>query len=203
MVRNLALKLVHRSRLQGLSLPSPVSARRPGRRTALAVDIEDLTDREVLAVLSELNEELTAQFGFQPETLEDEFEARRALEAILRKYSTVEDVDVDALMPEDNDNATAARDILALIAADQGLPVDVDELVSHPTTDQQMSVEFAVATAVILAVLITWLQTKIALRVTRRDGKTEFDLEVNKAAASDAQVGQVVGAVAKALGVGG
>jgi len=65
-----------------------------------------------------------------------------------------------------------------------------------------MSVEMAVAGAVVLGALITWLQTKIKLRVTRADGKTSFDFELQKDQTDNSVIKDVTNSV-KSLLIGG
>ncbi|MGW1892292.1 hypothetical protein ACWCP6_18855 [Streptomyces sp. NPDC002004] len=43
--------------------------------------------------------------------------------------------------------------------------------------------EAAAAGVVVVAVLVTWLQTKVDLRIRRRNGSTDFDFHLTKQAA--------------------
>jgi hypothetical protein len=60
-------------------------------------------------------------------------------------------------MLRDDDTATIAR-----------------EVVTDPPDDDPMSIEVAASAAVISRALFGWLQTKVDIRVSRKDGKNEF-----------------------------
>jgi hypothetical protein len=84
---------------------------------------------------------------------------------------------------------------LKLLVDDEAARPKVERLVNFPPQDSQMSVEVAIAGAVILGAVITWLQTKINIQVTRKNGKTDFKFELHK----DATDTEVIKNVSKSV----
>ena len=62
-----------------------------------------------------------------------------------------------------------------------------------------MSVELAISSAIVLGALISWLQTKLQLKVSRKEGKTDFEFELKKQGASNSVIKQVANVVKKAI----
>ena len=89
--------------------------------------------------------------------------------------------------------------MLDLLLNDPATAPKVRALIEHPPTDSQLSVKLAVCSAIVLGMLITWLQTKLDLSVHRKEGKVDFQFSLRKDAASSAVVKTVAAAVKKAL----
>jgi hypothetical protein len=109
-------------------------------------------------------------------------------------------VDIQAL--NDREFAlSAARRLLQLAIDDPDTSAVAEEVLEEPPTDEQMSIEAVMVGVVVLAALISWLQTKVDIRITRVDGKVNFDFRVTKKAASDATIQHIAGSVRNVLSV--
>ncbi|MFE9611481.1 hypothetical protein [Streptomyces sp. NPDC006012] len=64
-----------------------------------------------------------------------------------------------------------------------------------------MSVEAALAATAVLALLITWLQTKVVLRIRRKGGKTEVDFTIDKQATDGRTLREIATALGAVLGL--
>jgi hypothetical protein len=162
--------------------------------------IAQLDDGTVLAILSHLTER-AASVG---ETgIRSEDEARMAIARVLLEFdSGSSTVDPARIVPPEADMAVTAREVLKLIVDDKQLGPEARELVANPPEDAQMSVELLLASAVILGALVTLLQTKFNLRISRKGGQTDFELEVAKEAADPAVIKSTVQAVTTVVGGG-
>lgn len=160
-----------------------------------AKEIEELDDKTALLILSYLSQDLGEKIegGLVVKT---EAEARDALAAFLNQSG--DDANA-AHQIIDGDAGLLARQTLAEMYRDPEIAPRIDEFLANPPTDTQMSVEAAVAGAVVLGALITWLQTKVSLRITRADGKTKFDFAVHKGKTSDSIINDVSSSVRKLL----
>jgi uncharacterized Tic20 family protein len=63
----------------------------------------------------------------------------------------------------------------------------------------QRPVETEITAAVILGSLIAWLQTKVKIRISRKDGKTSLEFELPKATASVKLIKDVINPVCALL----
>ncbi len=147
--------------------------------TNITTKLEQLSDQTVLLILSHLSEDLREELPDDSAMLQTENEAREALASLLRQAGDTS-VAANEIVPENADAADLARRTLAELHHDPALRPHIDELIANPPSDSQMSVEMAVGGAIILGALVTWLQTKVKLKVTRADGKTNFDFELQK-----------------------
>src|SRR5262249_52967953 len=130
--------------------------------------------------------------------VQSEEEARQAIATLLQKTETAS-VSPAEVAPSDAQADLAARETLSLLLNDPETAPKVSELLERPPIDSQLSVEPAGSSAIGLGVLITWLQTKISLKVHRKDGKVDFEFNLKKDASSSALVKTVADAVKKAL----
>jgi hypothetical protein len=163
-------------------------------------DLDRLDDRTVLAILGDLTEELQQRVPDEADAIRSEDEARQALALLLEESGErAGPVDPAAIVPEDGDNARLARRLLGHLMDDETAGASARRLVEHPPRDDQMSVELAIAGAIVLGTLITWLQTKFKLRVARKDGRTDFTLDIEKQAADSSLVQDTVQSVAQLL----
>ncbi|MFB9321265.1 hypothetical protein [Cryptosporangium minutisporangium] len=151
----------------------------------------------MLLALQDLTTELTADGGDLG--AQSENEARLAIAALLTAAGARE-IDPAEVLPDDAAAMMAARRLLRLSTEDPDTARVADDVLSHPPGDDQMSLELAVAGAVVLGALIGWLQTKVHIRITRVDGKTEFEFEARKAAASPRLLQTVASTVSELLG---
>lgn len=151
-----------------------------------------LDDAAVLRVLSHLTAEIREQIPSEAQTsITSAEEARMAVAALLTEEGVAPATSPDQILPEPAATPTQARALLQVFWEDEDLRPHLEELISHPPDDSQRSVELAMTSAVILGAVITWLQTKIDLKVTRKDGKTDFHFALRKNATDPALISDI------------
>jgi hypothetical protein len=153
-----------------------------------------LSDRGVVLTL----QELAAGLSMGP--IRSEQDARAAVGELLR-VAGVTELDPESLLDDEAEAGEAARRALAMAVEDPELGPAAAALVADPPADDQLTVELLIGGAAVLAVLLGWLQTRVDLRISRKDGKTEFSFRLGKAAASPELLQSVAGTVAAVLGV--
>jgi hypothetical protein len=162
-------------------------------------EIKALDNRSVQMILSHLTQKLRDDIPEeQKRAVQSEQEARIAIASFLRELEPSAPSPAE-IVPEETDADRIARQTLDVLLDDPATAPKVCALLAEPPRDSQMSVELALSSAIVLGVLISWLQTKVQLKVSRKDGKTDFEFNLNKQGASDAVIKQVVEAVKKAL----
>jgi hypothetical protein len=139
-----------------------------------------LTDRSVQLSLQEIAEDLGGSDPIQ--TPLDASEAQTLIEALLRAGGQSPQA-VAAALEGVHDHA-AARRLLAELSHDAETAQLTAAVLADPPADEQMSVEHAVVSAVLLGALVSWLQTKIDIEIKRTEGKSEFRFRVTKQATS-------------------
>ena len=162
--------------------------------------IDELDEQTVLLILSHLTLELQQVIPPQVTSIQSEEEAREAIAALLTTTGQLKDKIKPALIvPENSASVNLARNLLKMVLDDEIVSIKVKELINNPPRDSQMSVEMAIAGAVILGSIITWLQTKINIKVTRKEGKTEFHFEINKETTDPSLIKDVAKSVSSLL----
>jgi hypothetical protein len=121
-----------------------------------------------------------------------EAEARLVISALIAE-ARVADFDPGQLLPGESAAIAAARRALEAAAGDEDTRELTSEILADPPRDEQMSVEAVLASTAVLALLISWLQTKVEFRLHRKGGKTEVEFAIGKQAA-DAQVIRAIAA---------
>jgi hypothetical protein len=165
----------------------------------MSTDPQQLDDRTVLMILNHLTQELVEDIPEgERRTIQSEDEARQAVVALLQ-HAQITSVPPTEVIPADAQAERAAHATLNLLLKDLSTAPKVQALIEQPPEDSQLSVELAVAGAIVLGVLIAWLQTKIHIKVVRKEGKTEFEFELKKDASSATLVTTVAETVKKAL----
>jgi hypothetical protein len=152
--------------------------------------ITKLPDQTVVLVLQELGQELPMGGDIGSED-----DARLALASLLRAAGA-EAPEPEAILVSEADAVRTGRRLLALMAEDPDTAQLTRATVDDPPADEQMSVELAVTAAVVLAAMIGWLQTKIDLKVVRKEGRTDVEFRVHKQAAGDEVLQSIAQAVA-------
>lgn len=153
--------------------------------------IRNLDDGAVLRVLSALTEDMQANLPASSQKIASMDDARDAVNALLTQDGASDSPDVDKL------GSDQARTLLAVLAADPTTRDQVAELLANPPDDEQRSVELALAAAVVLGGLITWLQTKFEIEINRADGKTSFRFSARKDAVDKELIADTVKSVTK------
>jgi hypothetical protein len=163
----------------------------------MATDISKLDDAAVLRVLSAVTEQLRAQL---PQTatasVNGADEAREAVSQLLQQAGSHAPQEV---LPDEGSHAAQARALLQLMLQDPETRAVVQPLIDHPPDDEQRSVELALAGAVILGGLVTWLETKVEIDVERKGGKINFRFHLKKEAAGDSLIHSLAKQVAGLL----
>ena len=163
------------------------------------IDPKQLEDRTVLMILNHLTQELLEEIPeSERRTIQSEDEARQAVVALLQQ-TQITSVSPTEVIPADAQAERAARETLNLLLKDPSTAPQVQALIEQPPADSQLSVELALSGAIVLGVLITWLQTKVHLKVSRKGGKAEFEFELKKDASSDTLIKTVAKTVQQAL----
>ncbi|MGW7527935.1 hypothetical protein [Streptomyces sp. NPDC054783] len=158
----------------------------------------ELTDREVVLVLQELTEELTAGAAADAMPMDQE-EAVLLLDAVRRARPEAEADAVPAL-PEGAAACAAARRLLAVLAEEPTCADFAAELLAEPPNDSRLGGELAVPGVVVLAGTVAWLQTKVDIRFKRGGGKTEFEFRLGKEAADGSTLRELAAVIARLLG---
>jgi hypothetical protein len=153
-----------------------------------------LSDRSVLLALQELAEEIGADVAGVAADSDD----AAALVAALLDGAGLPRGAVDTLGSAAAATA-AARRLLAHTLHDPDTAEPAGQIVADPPADEQMSVEAAVAAAVVLGALVAWLQTKVDIKVSRKDGKNEFEFRMTKAATGPAGIRRIAEVVSALL----
>jgi hypothetical protein len=162
-------------------------------------EIKALDYRTVQMILSHLTQELRQDIPeAETQAVQTEQEARMAIASLLTetKSSAASPADI---VPADSDAERTARETLEIFLEDPVLAPKVRALLADPPRDSQMSVELAISSAIVLGALISWLQTKLQLKVSRKAGKTDFEFELKKQGASNSVIKQVANVVKNAL----
>jgi Effector Associated Constant Component 1 len=140
-----------------------------------------LSDRSVVLSLQELTEDVGHT---DPARMPlDSDEAQALVSTLLAADAGAVATPEIAAMSE-KQCLTVARRLLAHLVEDPDTAVQTRAVLSDPPADDQMALETAITGAVVLGALITWLQTKVDIKITRKDGKSEFELRVTKNATS-------------------
>lgn len=164
-----------------------------------STDIQKLNDSTVLRILSHLTEQLRDEIPDQgQDSIRSADEARSAV-ALLLESNGVASVEPSAVVADEAAAAEQGRALLRLFWEDETVRPKVEELLAHPPEDSQKSVELAIATAVILGGLITWLQTHIEIDIARKEGKTEFSFKLKKEKTSEELIKKVVEPISKVI----
>ncbi|MEV0445560.1 hypothetical protein AB0I84_12165 [Streptomyces spectabilis] len=134
-----------------------------------------LNDRALVLVLQELTEEM--QSAAVPPARLTESEARASLHAL------TDGADVDGVLDDEASATATARRLLTVMLEDSDTAPVAASIAADPPVDDQLAVEAAVTGIVVLAAMITWLQTKVEIKIHRKDGNTEFLFHLRKSAA--------------------
>ena len=163
----------------------------------MASDVGKLDDATVLRVLSAATEQLRGRLPqAATASVKSADEAREAVSQLLQQAGAHSPQEI---LPDEGGHATQARALLRLMLQDPETCAVVEPLISHPPDDEQRSVELALAGAVILGGLVTWLQTKVEIDVERKGGKTNFRFHMKKEAAGDSLIQSIAKQVAGLL----
>ncbi|HLG64181.1 MAG TPA: hypothetical protein VKY19_19710 [Ktedonosporobacter sp.] len=164
--------------------------------------IDQMDDQTILLILSHVTQELQEDLSQeQLGAIRSQDEARAAIVALLNAAGeNTAQLDAAQIIPEDEENPALSRGVLELLLNDEVAKPKAEELLTNPPEEEQMSVALALGGAIILGTLITWLQTKIKLKVSRKDGKTDFEFEMDKDKTDPETIKEVAKAIITLLG---
>ncbi|HZO71411.1 MAG TPA: hypothetical protein VFB60_04360 [Ktedonobacteraceae bacterium] len=164
--------------------------------------IDQMDDQTILLILSHVAQELQEDLPQeQLGAIRSQDEAREAIVALLNAAGeNTAQLDAAQIIPEDEENPALSRGVLELLLNDELAKPKAEELLANPPEEEQMSVVLALAGAIILGTLITWLQTKIKLKVNRKDGKTDIEFEMEKDKTDPETIKEVAKAIITLLG---
>lgn len=164
--------------------------------------VDQMDDQTILLILSHVTQELQKELPQeQLGAIRSQDEAREAIVALLNAAGeNSAQLDAAQIIPEDEENPALSRGVLELLLNDEAARSKAEQLLANPPKEEQMSVTLAIAGAVILGVLITWLQTKIELEVNRKGGKTEVKFKMQKDKTDPETIKEVAKAIISLLG---
>ncbi|GGJ59283.1 hypothetical protein [Streptomyces brasiliensis] len=165
--------------------------------TFAAHTVANLPDRSVLLSLQEIAEDIGTTDTTR--TPLDADEAESLLSALLR-VGEQSPVTISGL-PEQR-MLTVARRLLTHIAEDPDTAATAGAVLADPPADEHMSVETAVTATVVLGALVGWLQTKVDIRIKRKEGKAEFEFRLTKTTSSAVLLRELSAVIARLLGGG-
>ncbi len=159
-------------------------------KNELAGRIQALSAQDSDRLLQAVFDRLLAQVG----TLEiDDEEAARELLASFLTQPTRQVSAVEVARPSIPADVYVRHTLDMLVGDAQTAPIVAEELDQLPPESQMFA--DPVTAALVLGVLIAFLQTKFDVAVSRKDGKLDFSFSASKAAASDEVIAQVVAEV--------
>lgn len=163
--------------------------------------INELDNRTVLLILGFVAQDLQQEVPAEQTTvIQSEEDTRLAIASFLAPMGeSTGQLDAVADIQDNARLAALGRRLLVLLLEDEAARPKVEDLVSNSPEDAQMDFGAAIAGALILGAVITRLQTKVHIKVTRTDGKKEFEFEVNKDAADQEVVKDVARSVSSLL----
>lgn len=159
----------------------------------MSVDVANLSDEEVLAVLMELTSEIRDELpAEEQDSVDSEATARQVLASLTESAGTDQSPDSGDPRTESAWAMTSAHQVLAAALEDPEAAEVARRLVAEPPQNEQMIVLGGLEVAIVLGALVTLLQTKVHLKVERKDGKTDVSFEVKKNASETSLISQVI-----------
>jgi hypothetical protein len=160
----------------------------------LKKSIEELDNETILLILSHFSQDSQLETNVTKNTtIQSEEDAREAISSLMStSQSDVPQMEPAFIVPEDTDVTDMARNFLEMLAEDDIAGPKVEQFICDPPTSSQMSVEAAVSGAILLGAVISWIQTRIHIKVIRKKGETEFKFEIKKQSANNSIVTDVV-----------
>ena len=159
----------------------------------MSVNVANLSDEEVLAVLQELTAEIRDDLPSEErDSVDSEAAARQVLASLIESTGTDSPPEPGDPGTESAWAMTAARQVLGAALEDPEAAEVARRITADPPQNEQMIVLGGLEVAIVLGALVTLLQTKVHLKVQRKDGQTEVSFEVKKSASETSLISQVV-----------
>jgi hypothetical protein len=162
-----------------------------------------VTDDVVLNVLnhlaSEVREAKLGSDGLVVHTVQD---ARDLIRQLIESEAGLS-VSPDRIVPDSDSAAGPAQGALRLMLDDPETASIAQPLVETPAAADQKVLETAAGAAIVLGALVTWLQLKLDIEVSRGDsGKVSYRFALAKKPSDRKTVQSVAGSVIRLLGMG-
>ncbi len=138
-------------------------------------------DAAVLRILSHLTDEMREELPEdERKVITSADEAREVVATVLALVDEERPSGTQGLLRDDTAAAADARKLLRVLQTDESTRPRLEELLAHPPDADQRSVVAIAATAIVLGALVTWLQTKVRIKIRHKDGKTEISVDLDK-----------------------
>jgi hypothetical protein len=158
-------------------------------------DLSHLDDHTILLIFGYLTQELREELPEADlDTVQTSLEARQVIGQAATTLAGEPPVAIPDLA-ESRDAARAARQIIMLLYQDPALRGRIDALIADPPRDEQMTVELAIAGAIVLGLVVSWLQTNVDISYSDKDGKKDFQIHIKKSAAKPELIKDIAGQV--------
>lgn len=156
----------------------------------LTIRVAELNDHQSERLLQEVLDQLLSQVSTLQ--VDNEESARELVASFLSQHGIP--VHPDEILRPVAGLETYIRGTLSMLAQDPQTAGVVESALEDLPEETQMFAD-PVTAAVVLGVLVAFLQTKFDLRIRRKDGRVDFEFALSKKATSDKTVGKVVEAV--------
>jgi len=164
--------------------------------------ITRLDDEAVLRILSAVTENLREEFPVTETKAIGSADDARAAVAALIEFTDGKKVDSTSITFDGPKAARATRELLNAMLNDPDTQPLVESELENPPSDAQKSPELALAGAVILGGLITWMQTTIDIGINRqKDGTLDYSFRLKKKASGDKLVSNLAKTVSSLIGL--
>ncbi|TSB24953.1 hypothetical protein [Streptomyces benahoarensis] len=158
-----------------------------------------LPDRSVVLALQEITDDL---LDGAPSPARSAEEAAQILGELLGGRPGGGPAAAARLLRDGADAPAAARRLLALLAADEDTAATAAPVLDDPPVDEQLAVVEVAGGAVVLFALVTWLQTKVHIKVHRQNRKNTIDFELTKEAIRGRELTELAATAEQILGDG-
>jgi len=164
--------------------------------------ITRLDDRTVLRLLGAVTENLREEIASgELKSIASADDARAALAALVESEDGRK-IEASAIAFDGPAAARSARELLNTMLDDPDTRSVVESELVTPPADAQKSPELALAGAVILGGLITWIQTSIDISINRhKDGTVDYSFRLRKKSSGEGTIRQVANAVTSLIGL--
>jgi hypothetical protein len=144
-------------------------------------DVARLSEREATLVLQHLTSEL-APMGERINAVADPDAAIAVLEAF------VEEAERQGISSGEEPARSSERSAIELALSDEQTRELAEELLADPPQDDQLGIVELAPHVATLGFLVTYLQTRFRVRISRSGGRTEASFEITKEATPADQI---------------
>jgi hypothetical protein len=164
--------------------------------------ITRLDDRAVFRILSAVTENLREELPVTETKAIGTADDARAAVAALIESTDGKKVDSTSITFDGPRAARAARELLNAMLNDPDTQPQVVSELANPPSDAQKSPELALAGAIILGSLITWMQTTMDIGINRhKDGTLDYSFRLKKKGSGDKLISNVTKTISSLIGL--